>query len=112
MISSKKRGRPAVGNQTCDCGYETAHTSSFKRHRSTCPMVKEDSLVENLKQQIEKLEAIIKEKDKQMFELAKAPKTVNNITVDHSINTFGKENTEHITTQQIQKILADPASCI
>ena len=113
MSGNNKRGRPAAGHQICECGYATEHTSNFKKHKSTCPMVKEDSLVENLKQQIEKLEAIIKEKDKQMFDLAKAPKTVNNnITVDHSINTFGKENTEHITTQQIQKILADPASAV
>ena len=76
-------------------------------------MVKEDSLVENLKQQIEKLEAIIKEKDKQMFELAKTPKTVNNnITVDQSVNTFGKEKIDHINPKQIQALLADPASAV
>ena len=90
MIPSKKRGRPAVGIQTCECGYETAHTSSFKRHGSTCPMVKEtlevvpilaakDEIIANLKEELAaKNQQII-----ELIQIAKKPRinTVNNITV-------------------------------
>ena len=115
---SGKRGRPAAGLQTCVCGYLSNIPGSFKRHKSTCPMVKEDSLIENFKQQIVELKEVIKEKDKLIkekdkHELAKAPRTVtNNIRVDSTVNVFGKESTEHISHEQIEKLLADPANAV
>ena len=45
--------------------------------------------VKELQEQLAAKNQLIKEKDKQMFELAKAPRTVNNITVESSVNTFG-----------------------
>ena len=110
MIPSKKRGRPAVGNQTCDCGYETAHTSSFKRHKSTCPMVKETlEVVPFLQQQIKDLQDQLAAKDQQLLskdqvikDMAKIPRTVNNnIHVDQSVNVFGREKIDHISAEQI-----------
>ena len=111
-MTGNKRGRPAVGLQTCMCGYESDNTSHFKRHKTTCPMVKEDSMlaakdeiIANLKEQLAGLQ-------KQMFELAKAPRTVNNIKVDSNVNVFGKESIEHISDEQIQKLLADPPNAV
>ena len=117
---SGKRGRPAAGLQTCVCGYLSNIPGSFKRHKSTCPMVKEDSLIENFKQQIVELKEVIKEKDqlikekdKQMYELAKAPRTVNNnITVDPTVNVFGKESDKHISQEQKQMLLAEPTTAV
>ena len=119
-MSGNKRGRPAVGLQTCICGYATEHTGAFKRHKSTCPMVKEDSMllakdeiIANLKEQLAAKDKLIKEMHTQMYELAKAPRTVtNNITVDSTVNVFGKESIEHISPEQIQALLADPANAV
>ena len=55
-------------------------------------------------------------KDRQIDELIKAakkPRTVNNTTkyvVHQHVNCFGNESVEHITGQEIQKLLADPAN--
>ena len=37
---------------------------------------------------------------------------MNNITVDSSINTFGKESIKHINPKHIQALLADPANAV
>ena len=48
---------------------------------------------------------------------AKKPRTVNNNTtnryvVEQNVNVFGKETMGHITTEQIQRLLADPESAV
>jgi len=78
-------------------------------------MVKEDSMLAAKDEIIATLKEQIVELQKQMFELAKAPRTVNNtnnIRVDSTVNVFGKESTEHISPEQIQKLLADPANAV
>ena len=94
MSLGNKRGRPSKGLQECKCGYATEHTSNFKKNRSTCPMVKEDSMlaakdeiIANLKEQLAAKDAQIKE----LIEIAKKPRTVNNtnIKVDSNVNAFG-----------------------
>jgi len=76
-------------------------------------MVKEDSMLLAKDEIIATLKEQIVELQKQMFELAKAPRTVNNnIRVDSTVNVFGKESTEHISQEQIQKLLADPANAV
>ena len=83
-------------------------------------MVKEDSMlaakdeiIASLKEQLAAKDLLIKEKDKQMFELAKAPKTVNNnIKIDQSTNAFGREKIDHINPEQIKTLLADPANAV
>jgi len=115
MSLGNKRGRPSKGIQECECGYATEHTSNFKKHRSTCSMVKEDNMLAAKDEIIATLKEQIVELQKQMFELAKAPRTVNNtnnIRVDSTVNVFGKESTEHISPEQIQKLLADPANAV
>ena len=121
MSGKMKRGRPKTGMQSCDCGYSTMIPASLKRHKSTCPMVKEnfeivpilaakDEIIANLKEELEAKNQQIKE----LIQIAKKPRinTVNNITVDSSINTFGKESIKHINPKQIQALLADPANAV
>ena len=122
MSTSNKRGRPRTGLQTCECGYSTERTSNYKQHRMTCKMVSEasllaakDELIESLKNQLAAKDEIIREKDKQIFELAKLPRTVTNNSgntnntvnniVDARVNDFGNENIDHITEEQIHKLL-------
>ena len=57
-------------------------------------------------------------KDRQIEQLIKRPRTVNNNTthnkyvVEAHINAFGKESIEHISHAQIQALLADPANAV
>jgi hypothetical protein len=58
-------------------------------------------------------------KDRQIEELIKAtkkPRTVNTTNnryvVDQHINVFGKESLEHISQEQIQRLLADPENAV
>ena len=100
-MSGNKRGRPGVGLQKCMCGYESNNTSHFKRHKFTCPKSESLEVVPFLQQQIKDLQDQLAAKDQVIKDMAKIPRTVNNITVDSSINVFGKESTDHITQDQI-----------
>ena len=56
-------------------------------------------------------------KDRQIEQLIKRPRTVNTTThnryvVEQHINVFGKESMEHISPEQIQALLADPANAV
>ena len=58
-------------------------------------------------------------KDRQIDELIKAakkPRTVNNTTnkyvVHQHVNCFGNESVEHITGQEMRKLMADPANAV
>ena len=56
-------------------------------------------------------------KDRQIDELIKAakkPRTINNnkYVVEQHVNCFGKESVAHISEQQIQRLLADPANAV
>ena len=59
-------------------------------------------------------------KDRQIDELIKAakkPRTINNTTnnkyvVEQHVNCFGKESVDHISEQQIQRLLADPLNAV
>ena len=79
---------------------------------------------EQMKQQLATKDEQIAAKDEQIKELiqvAKKPRTstVNNTTtqnnrfvVEQHINVFGKESTEHISSEQIQSLLEDPANAV
>ena len=81
-------------------------------------MLKEDK--EQLREQLAAKDEQITAKDRQIEELIKAskkPRTVTNNTtnkyvVEQHINVFGKESIEHISHQQIQALLADPANAV
>ena len=120
----------------CICGYTSAKPATVRRHQKVCKqhLVNEAlrSSVNDITQQerqqerhIAALEARLEEKDRQIAQqaeeiklLIKRPRTVNNTTnnnryvVENHINVFGKESIEHISPEQIQALLADPASAV
>jgi hypothetical protein len=72
------------------------------------------SLEKDKEQLIEQLAA----KDRQIEQLIKKPRTINNntthnkIVVEQHINAFGRESIDHISQQQIQALLADPINAV
>ena len=105
--------------RTCACGYTTMKMNLWSRHTKCCKLV-----VTSDKERIASLERELAEKNKQIHELiqvAKRPRTVNNTNnnttnnryvVEQHINVFGKESIEHISPEQIQALLADPANAV
>ena len=81
-----------------------------------------DELIEQMKQQLADTKEQLAAKDEQIKELiqvAKKPRTVNTTNntnnryvVEQHINVFGKESIEHISPEQIQALLADPANAV
>ena len=125
---------------TCICGYTSAKPNTVRRHQQTCKAyvlslngsldeitsLKVTHLEEKVKllqdQLLERNEQI-KEKDgqiKELIQVAKKPRTVTNTTtnnnnryvVEQHINVFGKESIKHISHEQIQALLADPANAV
>lgn len=125
---------------TCICGYTSAKPNTVRRHQQTCKAyalslngsldeitsLKVTHLEEKVKllqdQLLERNEQI-KEKDgqiKELIQVAKKPRTVTNTTnnnnnryvVEQHINVFGKESMKHISHEQIQALLADPANAV
>ena len=99
----------------CECGYQTIQRSNWSIHKKSCKLVKcdKDALIEQMKQQL----AAKDEQIKQLIQVAKKPRTVNNTTnnryvVEQHVNVFGKESIEHISPEQIQALLADPANAV
>ena len=102
--------------RTCACGYTTMKINLWSRHKKSCALVPNEKDA-----RIASLERELAEKNKQIHELiqvAKKPRTstVNNTTnkyvVEQHINVFGKESIEHISPEQIQALLADPANAV
>jgi hypothetical protein len=124
---------------SCVCGYNSVKPATVRRHQKTCKAhalslngnldeittLKVTHLEEKVKllqdQLLERNEQI-KEKDGQINELikvAKKPRVVNNTTtnnnkyvVEQHINVFGKESIKHISHEEIQALLADPANAV
>ena len=104
----------------CTCGYTTKDPSNWNRHKKCCSVMN-PSENQQLQKQVASLESQLAAKDRQIDELIKAakrPKTVHNTTnnnkyvVEQHVNCFGKESVEHISEQQIQRLLADPANAV
>jgi hypothetical protein len=98
--------------RVCECGYQTIQRSNWSTHKRSCKLVKcdKDELIEQMKQQLAA-------KDRQIEQLIKKPRTVNNTTnnryvVEQHINVFGKESINHITSAQIRSLLADPVNAV
>ena len=128
MASKNRYKEPRV----CECGYTTSFFSAWSVHKKRCSLllgIQKDELVEQIKQQLadtkeqladtkEQL-AAKDEQIKELIQVAKKPRTVNNTTttnnkyvVEQHINVFGKESIEHISPEQIQALLADPANAV
>ena len=111
--------------RVCACGYTTMTMTYWSRHRKSCKLILDDkdARIATLEKQLEETRRDAKEqltaKDKQIKELirvAKKPRTVNTTNnryvVEQHINVFGKESIEHISHEQIQALLADPANAV
>jgi hypothetical protein len=106
--------------RVCECGYSSTDASNWSKHKRSCSQVKSEkdvriaSLEKDKEQLIEQLAA----KDRQIEQLIKKPRTINNTThnnkivVEQHINAFGKESIDHISQQQIQALLADPVNAV
>ena len=121
-------------SRTCDhCGFNTIWMASWSKHKKICAFQKDsdnrkDVLISTLQddkqllsRQLETKDKQLAAKDRQIEELIKAskkPRTVTNKTtynkyvVEQKINVFGKESIEHISHEQIQALLADPANAV
>ena len=98
--------------RVCGCGYTSVNMSNWSRHKKYCKLVvtSDKELIATLKEQLAA-------KDRQIEQLIKRPRTVNNTTnnryvVEQHINVFGEESIEHISPEQIQALLADPANAV
>ena len=112
--------------RTCVCGYSTINPSNWSQHKKRCKLIpnEKDARIATLEKQLEETKRDTKEqlaaKDEQirgLIQVAKKPRTVHNTTnnryvVEQHINVFGKESTEHITPEQIEALLADPANAV
>ena len=132
-------GRPRrTEPHLCICGYSSMRADNFKTHQLKCKALQtstDGGLVLILKDQLAAKDEQLAAKDMQMKEqlaakdrqlaeqaeeikmLIKRPRTVNTTTnnryvVEQHINVFGQESLEHITSEQIQLLLADPESAV
>jgi hypothetical protein len=122
----------------CECGYTTLGIRNWSAHKKCCKgpneaellkcqvaqmqqqLLVKDGQLSVKDEQISVKDEQIQAKDRQIEELIKAakkPRTVNNSTtnryvVEQNVNVFGKESLEHITPEQIQRLLADPESAV
>ena len=70
-----------------------------------------------MREQLEHHQKELAAKDRQIEQLIKKPRTVNNTTnnryiVQQNVNVFGKESTNHISQDQIRALLADPVNAV
>ena len=119
----------------CECGYSTLGINNWSSHKRRCKGIGETELlkgqVAQMQQQLSVKDEQISVKDEQLaakdrqieelIKAAKKPRTVNHNTnnsttnryvVEQNVNVFGKESLEHITPEQIQRLLADPESAV
>ena len=80
---------------------------------------KDQQLATQLAAKDEQMASQLAAKDRQIDELIKAakkPRTINTTNnkyvVEQHVNCFGKESVDHISEQQIQRLLADPLNAV
>jgi hypothetical protein len=117
----------------CECGFMTTFSSAWCVHKKSCKLIQAEQKADekeriaslekdknDLKQQLCVKDEQLAAKDRQIEELIKAnkkPRTVTNNTtnryvVEQHINVFGKEKLNHISQEQIQRLLADPENAV
>jgi len=114
-------------HKTRHCKLRTSNESDDKERIASLErqLEKKDQQLEathqQMKEQLEASKEQLAAKDKQINDLireAKRPRTVNNTTnnnrfvVEQHIRVFGNESVEHISTSQIQSLLADPSNAV
>jgi hypothetical protein len=120
--------------RTCDCGYVTHNPGNWSSHKKRCKLATtgDQQLISTLKEQLQDTKAQLAAKDEQMAvkdqqiaakdrqieQLITRPRTVTNNTtnnkfvVETNVNLFGKETIGHITSDEIQALLADPVNAV
>ena len=124
--------------RTCTCGYSTTHPGNWCTHKKSCHLVpnEKDARITSLENDKVELASQLAAKDEQMaaqlaakdeqiaardrqidelIKAAKKPRTVNNTTkyvVHQHVNCFGNESVDHITGQEMRKLMADPANAV
>ena len=108
----------------CLCGYNTFNPGNWSTHKKSCKLIgakhsaNERERIESLEKQLSVKDQQLAAKDRQIEELIKAnkkPRTVNSnnrYVVEQHINVFGQETMNHISPQQIQRLLADPENAV
>ena len=98
----------------CACGYSTMLSSHMKRHRNLCRVVcknidERDIRIEMLSEQNKQMAEQLAAKDRQIEQLIKRPRTVNNrFVLNNRVNCFGRETLDHIPDAKYQELLRDP----
>ena len=117
--------------RVCECGYKTLNRSNWSSHKKSCKSVTtgdkeriaslekdKEQLREQLAAKDQQMREQLAAKDRQIEQLIKRPRTVTNNTtnnkfvVETNVNLFGKETIEHITSDEIQALLADPVNAV
>jgi len=117
--------------RVCECGYTTFHPGNWCTHKKSCKSVTtgdkeriaslekdKEQLREQLTAKDQQMREQLAAKDRQIEQLIKRPRTVTNNTtnnrfvVETNVNLFGKETIEHITSDEIQALLADPVNAV
>lgn len=117
--------------RVCDCGYSTSNPGHWCTHKKSCKLVTtgdkeriaslekdKEQLREQLAAKDQQMREQLAAKDRQIEQLIKRPRTVTNNTtnnrfvVETNVNLFGKETIEHISSDEIQALLADPVNAV
>ena len=108
--------------RVCECDYCTDKIDLWSKHKKSCKFHESSTdnseLISTLKEQLAIKDRQIAQQAEEIKMLIKKPRTtVNNTTnnryvVEQKINMFGKESIEHISHEQIQALLADPANAV
>ena len=109
--------------RVCECDYCTDKIDLWSKHKKSCKFHESSTdngeLISTLKEQLAIKDRQIAQQAEEIKMLIKKPRTtVNNNTtnnryvVEQHINVFGKETIEHISHEQIQTLLADPATAV
>ena len=107
----------------CECGYTTMSRVNWHSHKKRHCKLRTNTesgdkeRIASLEKDKEDLKQQLAAKDRQIEQLIKRPRTVhttnnNRYVVEQKINVFGKESIEHISHEQIQALLADPANAV
>lgn len=122
---------------SCECGYTTQQSGTLYRHQRTCKKRSLHAATQRLAELEETLEhrdtiiagknKVIAEKDEeirylreQLAQSLKTPRvvtnndnrTTNRYIVNQSVNVFGEESIDHITDEQLKRLLQEPSTAV
>jgi len=117
--------------RTCECGYSTCHAGNWSVHSRTCKsraiapdhekallreqLALKDQQLATMNQHLADTKDQLAAKDRQIEQLIKRPRTINNhnrFVVNNNVNCFGRESLEHISEAKYQELLRDPETSV